>query len=199
MAIPEKERTPGQKRLAPGLADIAADHLGGGRRGRRREPNRPIHAGREPLKREIYEIERPLPRPPAHAMALVDQKAKAPDTFVLRRGDSKNQGPKVAPRPPGVILASPATEAFRRVVDRPDRRQDRPPGGPGALARRPGQPADGPRDRQPALAAPLRPGDRRHAQRLRRPGRGAVASRAARLAGRRADRATAGGSSRSIG
>ena len=52
-------------------------------------------------------------------------------------------------------------------------------------------------DRQPALAAPLRPGHRRHAERLRRAGRAADASRAARLAGRRADPRTAGGSSRS--
>ena len=38
-------------------------------------------------------------------MALVDQKPTAPDTFVLRRGDYRNKGPKVSPRPPGVILA----------------------------------------------------------------------------------------------
>ena len=40
------------------------------------------------------------------------------------------------------------------------------------------------RDRQPALAAPLRPGDRRHAQRFRRAGEPAVPPRAARLARR---------------
>ena len=40
-------------------------------------------------------------------------------------------------------------------------------------------------DRQPALATPLRPRDRRHAQRFRRQGEPAVPPRAARLAGRR--------------
>jgi Protein of unknown function (DUF1553) len=68
-------------------------------------------ARRERLKREIYEIEQALPRPPAHAMALVEKKAKEGETFVLRRGDYKTHGPKVAPRPPGVLLASqPAGE-----------------------------------------------------------------------------------------
>ena len=70
------------------------------------DADRAVHDRRESLKRAIYEIERTLPRPPAHAMALVDQKSRETDTFVLRRGDYQNRGPKVAPRPPGVILAS---------------------------------------------------------------------------------------------
>ncbi|MFI5459568.1 MAG: DUF1549 and DUF1553 domain-containing protein [Isosphaerales bacterium] len=110
MNTPEKERTEGQKRLAKGLetslritweevaAAVAASPA--------------VHARRERLKRAIYEIERTLPRPPAHAMALVDQKSKAADTFVLRRGDYQNRGPKVTPRPPGVILASQPAGAF---------------------------------------------------------------------------------------
>ena len=49
--------------------------------------------------------------------------------------------------------------------------------------------ADGAGDGQPALAASLRPGARRHAQRLRHDGRRADPSRAARLAGDRARRA----------
>ena len=69
-------------------------------------------ARRERLKRDIYEIERTLPRPPAHAMALVEKKAKDVDAFVLRRGDYKSRGPKVAPRPPGVILASQPAGTF---------------------------------------------------------------------------------------
>ncbi len=75
------------------------------------------HARREELKRAIYEIERTLPRPPAHAMALVDQKSNAADTFVLRRGDYKNKGPKVLPRPPGVILASQPAGSFPAAID----------------------------------------------------------------------------------
>ncbi len=45
-------------------------------------------------------------------MALVDQKSRETETFVLRRGDYQNRGPKVAPRPPGVILATQPTGAF---------------------------------------------------------------------------------------
>jgi len=114
-STPEKERTPAQKRLAKGLetslritweevaAAVAAspeDHL-----------------RRERLKRAIYEIERTLPRPPAHAMALVDRKSREADTFVLRRGDYQNRGEKVAPRPPGVILASQSAGAFTPPPD----------------------------------------------------------------------------------
>ena len=110
MAIPEKKRTPAQKRLASGLQtslritweEVAAAVAA----------NPADHARREKLKRQIYELEQTLPRPPAHAMALVDQKPQAPDTFVLRRGDYRNKGPKVAPRPPGVILASQRSPAF---------------------------------------------------------------------------------------
>ncbi len=112
MNTPASNRTPSQKKLAQGLqtsmrvtweevaAAVAAD------------PDPAVHARRESLKRAIYEFERTLPRPPAHAMALVDRKSKETDTFVLRRGDYKNRGPKVAPRPPGVILASQPPEAF---------------------------------------------------------------------------------------
>jgi hypothetical protein len=122
---PEKGRTPAERRLAKGLettlritweevaAAIAASPAD--------------HARREALKRAIYENERALPRPPAHAMALVDGKAKTSDTFVHRRGDYKLPGPKVAPRPPGVILAGQPGDAFAPPAssakgDRPGRR-----------------------------------------------------------------------------
>ena len=42
--------------------------------------------------------------------ALVDEKATPPETYVFKRGDVKNRGPRVAPRPPGVILASQSGE-----------------------------------------------------------------------------------------
>ena len=66
MAIPDKDRTPAQKQLAEGLALDAEGHVGGGRRGRRREP-RPTTPSASGSKREIHAIERTLPRPPAHA------------------------------------------------------------------------------------------------------------------------------------
>ena len=61
----------------------------------------------------------------------------------------------------------------------------------GRLARRPDEPADRPRDGQPHLAAPLRQGARRDAERLRPPRPAADAPRAARLA-RRASSSTSG-------
>ncbi len=110
MNTPESKRTPAQKRLAKGLAtslriiwEEVAEAVA---------QNPRDHARREQLKREIYEIERTLPRPPAHAMGLVNQKKSAEETYVLKRGDYKNRGPKVAPRPPGVILASQSAGAF---------------------------------------------------------------------------------------
>jgi hypothetical protein len=107
---PEKDRTPIQKKLAKGLetslqitweevaAAVAANPVD--------------HARRERLKREIHELEQTLPRPPAHAMALVDHQSKASETYVLRRGDYKMQGPKVLPRPPGVVLTSQTAGKF---------------------------------------------------------------------------------------
>ena len=91
------------------------------------------------------------------------------------RGDPTQKGPEVAPA--GVAAVGPALVA-RPAIARGERA-----GGAGALDRRPGQSAAGAGDGQPGLALPLRPGDRRHAQRLRLQRRAAVASRAARLAG----------------
>jgi hypothetical protein len=117
LAIPAAKRTPAQKKLAAGLQnsiritweDVAAAV----------SANAADMARRERLKRDIYEIERALPRPPAHAMALVDKKAKEVDTFVLRRGDYQSHGPKVAPRPPGVLLASQSSGAFTMPAGSP--------------------------------------------------------------------------------
>jgi hypothetical protein len=99
-----EKRSPAQKRLAQGLMttlqvrwEEVAEAVAG---------NPAVHARREALKQALDAIERRLPRPPAHAMALVDQKSQDSDTFVLRRGDPNLRGPKVAPRPPGVILAA---------------------------------------------------------------------------------------------
>ncbi len=125
VSTPAKDRTPAQKKLAKGLEtslritweEVAAAVAA----------NPADHARRERLKREIYEIERTLPRPPAHAMALVDQKSKASDTFVLRRGDYKipraESRPPAAGRDPGLAVG--------RLVPRRDRasRATRPAAG----------------------------------------------------------------------
>jgi hypothetical protein len=114
LAVPAKERTPVQKKLAEGVKkalnvtweEVAAAVAA----------NPEHHAERERLKREIHDNERTLPRPPARAMALVDRKPQAPDTFVLRRGEPKNRGARVMPRPPGILLASQPMDAFPEAV-----------------------------------------------------------------------------------
>ena len=189
MAIPEKERTPAQKRLAEGLKTTLEGHLGGRRRGRRRK-NPADHAERERLKRAIHD-DRADPAPPARpgAWRWSTRSRRPPRRSSLAGATSKTRGPQgraaAARRRPR--LAGGGRRSRERSC-----RPRRPPAGARALAQwldPARQPADGPGDRQPALAAPFRPGDRRHAQRLRRPGRGPDASRAARLAGHRAGRA----------
>jgi hypothetical protein len=113
LATPEKDRTAAQKLMAKGLQnslritweDVAAAVA--------RNPK--DHAEREKLKREIESIEHTMPRPPAHAMALVDESNDAPESFVLRRGDVKVKGKRVAPRPPGIVLVSQPKDAFGSI------------------------------------------------------------------------------------
>lgn len=117
LAIPEKDRTPVQKRLGEGIAqtltvpweDVVAAVAA----------NPTDFPVRQRLKREIHAIEVITPRPPAHAMALFDEKAAAPETRVAKRGDIKNLGPVVEPRPPGVVLASQPSDAFVPDAIRP--------------------------------------------------------------------------------
>jgi hypothetical protein len=124
-AIPEKDRTPAEKKLAKGLE--SAQRITWEEVAESVAANPADHDRREQLKREIYGIEQTLPRPPAHAMALINQEATASDTFVLRRGDYKSRGPKVAPRPPGVILASQSTESFCSPIEGKENKSGRRP------------------------------------------------------------------------
>src|SRR4051812_13620671 len=117
MATPAKDRTPAQKRLAQGLSTTLAVKWEEVAEAVAADPA--PHAERERLKREIDAIEKSVPRPPAHAQALIDRKAEAPETFVYRRGDFKNLGPRVAPRPPGILLAAQSEEAFGAEEVRP--------------------------------------------------------------------------------
>ena len=130
MAIPTKERTPAQKRMAEGLGTTLAVKWEEVAEAVAKDPG--PHVERERLKREIEAIENTLPRPPARAQALVDRKPEAPETFVLRRGDPKNHGPRVEPRPPGILCAAQPEEirptatttgrrlALARWLTRPD-------------------------------------------------------------------------------
>ena len=110
LAIPEADRTPEQKRIANGLANSIRVTWEDVAHAVSRDPD--DHARRESLKLRIHEITQTLPRPPARAFALTDASAEAPDSFVLRRGDPLTKGPRVEPRPPGVILACQGPEAF---------------------------------------------------------------------------------------
>ncbi len=110
LAVPEKERTPEQKKMAAGA--MVALKVNWEEVAQAVAANPEHHAERERLKRAIHEIEMSRPRPPAAAMAIVDRSAEAPETFVLKRGDLKNRGPRVAPRPPGILLASQPADAF---------------------------------------------------------------------------------------
>ncbi|WP_161602143.1 DUF1549 and DUF1553 domain-containing protein [Tautonia marina] len=127
LAIPDEDRTPIQKKMAAGaqralripweeLAEAVAE-------------NPEDHAERERLKRAIFEIEQTLPPPPAKVMALAESKAdgavEAPETFVYRRGDPYNLGPKVEPRPLGVVLANMGADAFDEGVEPIDGRTGR--------------------------------------------------------------------------
>ncbi len=49
-------------------------------------------------------------------MALVDASKDAPESFVLKRGDVKVKGKRVAPRPPGIVLVSQPKGAFAGIT-----------------------------------------------------------------------------------
>ncbi len=110
-------------------------------------------------------------------MAATDVGPVAPPTVIP--GDRKRQCDRA-----GLPLALDSSPAR---IERPGRRPEStgPAAGAGTVAGPGRQPAVDPRDRQPDLAVPLRPGTRGHAQRLRPARRAAQPSRAARLAGQR--------------
>ena len=103
-AKPESERTPEEKRLFEGISvalkvaweEVAAEVA----------QDAGDHEKRESLKRQIYEIERQAPKPPAHAMAMSEENCERPDTWLLRRGNTKNKRRTVEPGPPEVLLAN---------------------------------------------------------------------------------------------
>jgi hypothetical protein len=103
LAIPAKERSALQKKMAAGAEKALNVTWEEVAEAVARVPS--DHAERERLKRAIDAIERTLPPPPAHAMTF-DEARRPPETRVFRRGDPRSLGPKVGPRPPGVVLAT---------------------------------------------------------------------------------------------
>jgi hypothetical protein len=113
-AIAEEKRTPEQKKLAEGTnkaLNITWEEVASAV-----SRNPADHQKREAFKRAIHEIQLTMPRPPAKAMALIEEKKEVPETFVYRRGDPGNRGPLVAPRPPGILLVSQVREHDPAVV-----------------------------------------------------------------------------------
>lgn len=110
-AKPDGERTQEEKRLFEGISvalkvaweEIAAETA----------HHAEDHAKREALKRQIYEMEREAPRPPAHAMAMSEESCERPETWLLRRGNIKNKRRTVEPGPPDVLLANMGAAAFQ--------------------------------------------------------------------------------------
>lgn len=124
MSIPKEKRTPEEQRLAEGISSAltvrweeVAEAVA---------KNAADHKAREKIKKEIYELDRLRPQPPAKAFAIKNEKTKAPTTFVYKRGDWRNLGPAVDPRPPGVILASVGESGWLngQAVNNPPRRTD---------------------------------------------------------------------------
>ena len=119
LAIPEKDRTAEQKKqiarlmgairvfpgeLATAIAENAADR-----------------AERQKLGAEIQAIRTSNPRSAPQAMTLVERANVAPETYVARRGNVKNVGARVAPRPPGIILGAQPDGAFDQSMIVPGR------------------------------------------------------------------------------
>ncbi len=108
---PKEKRTAEEERLFEGISvalkvpweEIAAEVA----------KNPEDHAKRESLKRQIYDIERRAPKPPAHAMAMSEETCERPPTSILARGNIKNKRQTVDPHPPKVLLASMGADSFR--------------------------------------------------------------------------------------
>ena len=114
----------------------------------------------------------------------------------VRHDDGRAASDRASPRPTHIHLGGDFTRKGERVEPGVPARLASPGGsepgnaagshGPGALAGRSPQSADGPRRRQPDLASLFRPRPGRDRQRLRHAGLAPQSSRAARLAGLRA-------------
>ena len=113
LEIHEADRTPLQQKLAEGVDQSLVIRWEEVAEAVAEDPE--VHDERERLKRAISDLEKTLPTPPAHAMALVepdDDEDPIPPSFVLRRGDPYARGPRVEPRPIGVALANMPADSF---------------------------------------------------------------------------------------
>ena len=135
----------------------------------------PDKARWDELQKELKSFDALRPVPPAPVLTATDVGPVSPPTSIP--GDASREA--IEPGFPSVLDPSGARiEPSPRAPQSTGRQA-----GPGPLAEPARQPAFDPRDRQPDLAVPFRPGLGGHAQRLRPAGRAAQPSRAARLAG----------------
>ena len=114
LAIPAAERTPLQTKQIAGAEkalnvtwDEVAEAVA---------HDSTVHAEREKIKREIFEVEQTLPAPPASAMALLTDEGEPPLTFVLNRGDTRSKGEKVKPGSLRVLTAPGESATFEDSV-----------------------------------------------------------------------------------
>ncbi len=125
------------------------------------------------LDKKVEELAVSHPGAPPRAMVLNDARRPVNPHVCAPR---EPRPPRQAGPPP--VPPRPRRRGRGEAVHRGER-----PARTGPGHRQPRQPADRPGDGQPDLAPPLRRGAGHHPQRLRRPGRAALAPRAARLPG----------------
>ena len=115
MSIPKEKRTLEEQRLAEGISSALSVRWEEVAEAVSKNPA--DHQAREKIKREVYELDRLRPEPPAKAFAIKNEKSKPPVTYVYKRGDWKNHGPAVAPRPPGVVMAAAGETGWAKSAE----------------------------------------------------------------------------------
>ena len=161
---PEAETHSRPEEAGKGARNVAANHLGGSCGRRFGQPRRhgPSRAA------EARNLLRSSDRFPARRPKRWHSSSRNPrrfETFVLRRGDFRSHGPEgcapAARRASGLAAAGPFPES--RASCPSDEKTGRRAALATWLTRRE-QSADAPGDRESALAASLRPRNRRHAR-----------------------------------
>ncbi|MFM7594442.1 MAG: DUF1553 domain-containing protein, partial [Isosphaeraceae bacterium] len=114
-SIPKEKRTPEEQRLAEGVSSALSVRWEEVAEAVAKNPA--DHQAREKIKREVYELDRLRPEPPAKAFAIKNEKPEPPVTYVYKRGDWKIHGPAVAPRPPGVVMAAAGETGWLKSVE----------------------------------------------------------------------------------
>ena len=109
-ALPREQRTPAEARLFEGISvalnvtwEEIAEEIA-------HHPN--DHSVRESLKRQLYELGLKMPHPPAQAMSMMESEKTLPETWILRRGDTKQKRAVVSPAPPSVLLSTMGEASF---------------------------------------------------------------------------------------